>query len=164
VKIVALAPMPKAKVVTTTKVKPGLLNSVRRLYRKSCQNVSMIRLFLLSTPIDSASDLVNGCWPSVRKNLLPCISVNLCVFGKPSVRLTLLYDPSTASTYYAKTHPRICKTQPSSVCEPSDPALQAPYARSQADSTPQQQVFQLGAVEAYHHFTVYHGDRRRHVT
>jgi len=36
-KIVALAPMPKAKVVTTTKVKPGLLNSVRRLYRKSCQ-------------------------------------------------------------------------------------------------------------------------------
>src|SRR6266853_4186092 len=64
VKIVALAPMPKANVVTTTKVKPGFLNSVRRLYRKSCQKVSMIRLFLLSTSIDSASDLANGCWAS----------------------------------------------------------------------------------------------------
>jgi hypothetical protein len=34
--------MPKANVVTTTKVNPGLLSSVRRLYRKSCQNVSMM--------------------------------------------------------------------------------------------------------------------------
>src|SRR5713226_7506928 len=41
VKIVALAPMPNANVVTTTKAKPGLLNSVRRLYRKSCQKVSI---------------------------------------------------------------------------------------------------------------------------
>src|SRR6267154_6510568 len=103
-------------------------------------------------------------WPSVRKNLLPCISFNLCVFGKPSVGLTLLYDPCTASTYYAKTHPRICKTQPSSVCEPSGPALQAVYVRSQTHSTPQQQVFQPGAVEAHHRFTVYHCDGRRHVT
>src|SRR5260370_11187944 len=69
VKIVALAPMPKANVVTTTKVKPGFLNSVLRPYRKSCQRVSMIRLFLLSTSIDSASDLVNGCRASVRENL-----------------------------------------------------------------------------------------------
>src|SRR5713101_16571 len=97
-------------------------------------------------------------------NLPPCISINLCVFGKPSVRLTRLYDPCTASTYYAKCHPCICKTQPSSVCEPSGPALQAFYVRSQTDSTPQQQVFQPGAVEAHHHFTVYHGDGRRHVT
>src|SRR6266446_95191 len=164
VKIVALAPMPKANVVTTTKVKPGFLSSVRRLYRKSCQKVSMIRLFPLSTPIDSASDLVNGCWGSIRKNLPYCISINLCVFGKPSVRLTRLYDACTASTYYAKCHPRICKTQPSSVCEPSDHALQALYVRSQTDSTAQQQVFQPGAVEAHHHFTVYHGDGRRHVT
>src|SRR5229473_8722346 len=126
--------MPKANVVTTTKVKPGLLKSVRRLYRKSCQKVSMIRLFLLSTPIDNAIDLVNECWASVLKNLPPC------------------------------SHPRICKTQPSSVCEPSGPALRALYVRSQTDSTPQQQVFQPGAVEAHHHFTVYHRDGRRHVT
>src|SRR5260370_1527734 len=68
-KIDALAPMHKANVVTTTKVKPGLLSSVRRLYRKSCQKVSMIRLFLLSTSIDSASGLVSGCWASTRENL-----------------------------------------------------------------------------------------------
>src|SRR5260370_16798181 len=82
VKIVALAPMPKANVVTTTNVKPGFLNSVRRLYRKSCQKVSMISLFLLSTPIDSASDFVNVCWASVPENLPPCITINLCVFGR----------------------------------------------------------------------------------
>src|SRR5258708_3194643 len=99
-----------------------------------------------------------------RKNLPPCISINLCVIGKPSVGLTRLYDPCTASTYYAKCHPRICKTQPSSVCEPSGPALQSLYVGSQTDSTPQQQVFQLGAVESDHHFTVYHCDGRRHVT
>src|SRR5258708_6579465 len=69
VKIVALAPMPKANVATTTKVKPGLLSSVRRLYRKSCQKVSMIRLFLLSTSIDGTSDLANGCGASLRENL-----------------------------------------------------------------------------------------------
>src|SRR5713226_1908628 len=69
VKIVALAPMARANVVTTTKVKPGLLKSVRRLYRKSCQKVSIIRLFLPSTSIDSASALVNGCRASVRENL-----------------------------------------------------------------------------------------------
>src|SRR5260370_40239776 len=95
VKIVALAPMPKAKVVTTTKVQPGLLNRVRRLYRKSCQKVSMIGLFLLSTRIDSASDLANGCWSCVHKNLPPCISINLGVFAKTSVRLTQLCDPCT---------------------------------------------------------------------
>src|SRR5882672_5041166 len=57
VKIVALAPMPKANVVTTTNVKAGLLNSVRRLYRKSCQKVSIIRQLLLSWAINNASDL-----------------------------------------------------------------------------------------------------------
>src|SRR5258708_15217823 len=69
VKIVAFAPMPNANVVTTTNVKPGLLSSVRRLYRKSCQGVSMIRLFLLPTSTDSANDLANGCRASVRENL-----------------------------------------------------------------------------------------------
>ncbi len=49
VKIVALAPMPNANVNTTVRVKPGLLRSSRMLCRKSCQKVSMIRLFLLST-------------------------------------------------------------------------------------------------------------------
>src|SRR3989442_11244563 len=71
VKIVVLAPIPKANVVTTTKVKAGLLNSVRRLYRKSCQKVSMICLFLLSTFIDNASDLMNGCWAPFLENLSP---------------------------------------------------------------------------------------------
>src|SRR5260370_26252451 len=69
VKIVALAPMPKAKVVTTTKVKPGLLNRVRSLDRKSCQKVSTIRLFLLSTSIESANNLANGSLASDQNNL-----------------------------------------------------------------------------------------------
>src|SRR5258708_5034952 len=43
-------------------------------------------------------------------------------------------------------------------------SLRALYVQSQTDSTPHQQVFQPGAIESHHHFTVYHCDRRRHVT
>src|SRR5260370_24286922 len=43
VKMVALAPIPSAKVTTTVRVKPGRFSSVRRLYRKSCQKVSISR-------------------------------------------------------------------------------------------------------------------------
>src|SRR6266446_7027955 len=39
--IVAFAPMPKAKVITTVSVKPGRFRSIRTLCRRSCQRVSI---------------------------------------------------------------------------------------------------------------------------
>src|SRR5260370_4555418 len=42
VKMVALAPMPRASVITTVSVKPGRFSSIRRLYRRSCQKVSIM--------------------------------------------------------------------------------------------------------------------------
>src|SRR5260370_2745319 len=61
-KMVALAPIPSAKVTTTVRVKPGRFNSVRRLYRKSCQKVS---IRTLDGPDDPTSR--RGCFPAWRE-------------------------------------------------------------------------------------------------
>ena len=42
VKIVAFAPMPKARVITTVRVKPGRFESILTLCRRSCQRVSIV--------------------------------------------------------------------------------------------------------------------------
>src|SRR5215472_1301864 len=41
VKMVAFAPIPKARVITTVRVKPGRFLSIRKLCRKSCQKISI---------------------------------------------------------------------------------------------------------------------------
>src|SRR5216684_4430280 len=42
VNMVALAPIPSAKVTTTVRANPGRLSSVRTVYRRSCQKISII--------------------------------------------------------------------------------------------------------------------------
>src|SRR6266849_6652312 len=44
VKMVALAPIPSARVTTTVRVKPGRFSSVRTLYRRSCQKIPIINV------------------------------------------------------------------------------------------------------------------------
>jgi hypothetical protein len=50
-KIVPLAPMPRARVKTAMPVKPGLLPSLRSAYRASCQ---MLPMLLLAHPGQAA--------------------------------------------------------------------------------------------------------------
>src|SRR5262249_25364101 len=60
VKIVVLAPTPRASDSTATAANPGFLRIVRKAYRASCQSVSMAAAFLPTFDEDRGPRVRNG--------------------------------------------------------------------------------------------------------